>query len=300
MNAATVKQVWPMPHMDSECTDFKGSTCFSGLDFVSGYWHLPMEEESQGLHSFVTPKAVYSPTRTLPVGTNAVFNFQSIIAPLFNELDENIKVWLDDINVHAKGEEELLLVLRRAFDICKKHNLFLSARKVVLYTSEVRWCGRIISKDGIRLDPSRLSALTDVASPINAGELCEFVQCIRWMTLCIPDCTKRLAPLVDVLERPHKKAGRRTKREIKGISLRDLSWGKEHEEAFKSLQDTIRNAVTLSYLKEDKVVCVFTDASDKYWSRVVTQTEESMLSLPIEEQVHEPLAFCGAALKEQS
>ena len=105
VNAATMRQVSPMPHMDSECTDFKGSTCFSGLDFVSGYWQMPMEEESQELHSFVTPKAVYSPTRTLPGVTNAVFNFQSIIAPLFNELDENIKVWLDDINVHAKGEE---------------------------------------------------------------------------------------------------------------------------------------------------------------------------------------------------
>ena len=67
------------------------------------------------------------------------------------------------------------------------------------------------------------------------------------MTVCIPDCAKRLAPLVDVLERAHKKAGRRNKRAMKVISLRDLSCGQEHEEAFKSLQDTIRNAVTLSY-----------------------------------------------------
>lgn len=45
------------------------------------------------------------------------------------------------------------------------------------------------------------------------------------------------------------------------------------------------------------VVCVFADASDRYWSGVVTQTSEYQLSLPIEEQRHEPLAFQGSAFK---
>ncbi|KAH9088946.1 hypothetical protein LEN26_019336 [Aphanomyces euteiches] len=38
-------------------------------------------------------------------------------------------------------------------------------------------------------------------------------------------------------------------------------------------------------------VCVFTDASDKFWGAVATQIPSEDLSLPLEDQRHEPLAF---------
>ena len=46
VNAATIKEVWPMPHLDSEVSGFAGSTCFASLEFVSGYWQLPFHPES--------------------------------------------------------------------------------------------------------------------------------------------------------------------------------------------------------------------------------------------------------------
>ena len=42
-------------------------------------------------------------------------------------------------------------------------------------------------------------------------------------------------------------------------------------------------------------ICVYTDASEKPWSGIVTQTEASQLSLTVEDQVHELLAFIGSA-----
>ena len=69
-------------------------------------------------------------------------------------------------------------------------------------------------------------------------------------------------------------------------------------EAFKSLQDTIREAVQLSFPKKEKQICIYTDASDKFWSAVVTQIIPSDMQKPIEEQNHEPLAFLGSAFKD--
>ncbi len=37
VNAVTISVVWPIPHLDSEATDFTGSTCFSIIDFIGGY-----------------------------------------------------------------------------------------------------------------------------------------------------------------------------------------------------------------------------------------------------------------------
>ena len=42
VNSATIKEAWPMPHVDSEVYDFSGSTCFAVIDFPSGYWQLPL------------------------------------------------------------------------------------------------------------------------------------------------------------------------------------------------------------------------------------------------------------------
>lgn len=117
------------------------------------------------------------------------------------------------------------------------------------------------------------------------------------MALTIPDFTRRGAPLADILEKSYAKVGRRTKQCIRGIRLQSLSWGEVHENYFLQLQDSLRNAVQLSYPKVRRVICVYTDASQWFWSGVVTQTDADQLQKPIEKQQHEPLAFLGSAFK---
>lgn len=86
VNAATVKELWPMPHLDSEIQDFGGSTCFATLDFVSGYWQLPLHEDSYTACGVVTPKGVYASRHILPGLAQATSYFQSIVEPLLQSL----------------------------------------------------------------------------------------------------------------------------------------------------------------------------------------------------------------------
>jgi len=117
------------------------------------------------------------------------------------------------------------------------------------------------------------------------------------MSLSIPNFAQRIGPLHAVLEQDCAQSGRRTKKSIKKIALRTLSWGPVQEKAFSDLQDSLRIAVTLSYPKPEKVICVFTDASERYWSGVVTQCCADVLKKPSNRQQHEPLAFLGAEFK---
>lgn len=117
------------------------------------------------------------------------------------------------------------------------------------------------------------------------------------MSLGIPAFAERIAPLNSVLEEAYAKAGKRKKRAIKNMSLRTLSWGAAQESAFLSLQETLRNHAYLAYPEKGKIICVYTDASDRFWSAVVTQTDEKELSKPIEKQKHAPMGFLGAEFK---
>ena len=143
------------------------------------------------------------------------------------------------------------------------------------------------------MDPSRIDCLKDLTMPETAGELCQYVHCCRWMATAISAFIVRIAPLVDILEQAYKVSGKRTKNSILNMPLGKLSWGKAHVDAFRSMQTSIQNSTKLSYPKKEKVLCLFTDASDRFWSGVVTQTDEVQLSLEVGEQKHEPLAFVG-------
>ena len=97
VNAATIKQAWSMPNLDSEVYDFAGSKFFAVLDFCSGYWKLPVDPESLDACGIVTPKGTYSSTRVLPGLTNGIceallrYIFKALWNRLFAELRDQLK-----------------------------------------------------------------------------------------------------------------------------------------------------------------------------------------------------------------
>lgn len=297
INAATEPVAWPMPHIDSELADLAGSKHFALIDFPSGYWQLPLDEDSQELLSFMTPTTVIQPKRCTQGAKNAGPNFQSKVEPLFAGIREFLKAWLDDFMLHNETEEGLLDALDKFFMVCLNRKLKISARKTHLFLLVVRWCGRIIDGNGVQFDPRNLSGLQEIHLPRTAGELCEYVHCLQWMSNGIPDFANRVAPLKQVLEEAYAISGSRTKKSIKSIQLTSLSWSVGHDELFRAFQEQLRETVKLSHRDSKKTLCVFTDASDAFWSGVVTQCEPGELDKEVNEQRHEPLAFLGAAFK---
>lgn len=72
------------------------------------------------------------------------------------------------------------------------------------------------------------------------------------------------------------------------------------EEFFKGLQDTLRSSVSFVYHKPDKFTCIYTDASDQYWSAVVKQTSEEQQKSPFEKQAHDLFPFWARRLERPS
>ena len=129
-------------------------------------------------------------------------------------------------------------------------------------------------------------------SPQTAGKVYQFLHCCRWIEIIIPDSNHHVEPLNEILGEaypmgyasrkifyPPRKEGRPTRRANKRISLQNLSCGAIHENVFHSLQNSFRTAVKLFYPGNGKVICVYTDTSDKFWSGVVTKSDPELLQL---------------------
>ena len=291
-NAATIPVSWPMPSIEAESADFAGAQHYTVLDFVSGYYQLPLAPESQDILSFITSDGVFTPTRTCQGATNSAANFQACVEPLFARLADRLKCWLDDFLIFSRSLDLWFDAVRQAFTVCREHGLFLSARKCRLYSTRARWCGRLIDSLGVELDPARLSGLRDASRPRLAGELVQYVHCTQWMASAIPDYARSVAPLRALLERAYSKSGKRSKRSVQSLPLTgELAWGDAHQTAFDNIQAVLSNAIKLSHRDVSKQLCVYTDASALFWAGVVTQIPPEDMGKPPADQRHEPLGF---------
>lgn len=115
-----------------------------------------------------------------------------------------------------------LTCVRTFLEYCAAYNWKLHPGKCILFPPSVCWYGRIISEDGIRLDPSNLDILLDMDRRTLGGQLQNFLCAMQWLPSFIPTSQSLVRPLPEFLERVYAHAGKLTKRSIGRISLDTL------------------------------------------------------------------------------
>jgi Reverse transcriptase (RNA-dependent DNA polymerase)/RNase H-like domain found in reverse transcriptase len=282
-NASTKPTALPVPNLQDKLHDLHGSEAFATLDFCQGYWQIPLHKDSQDCQSFITPDGVYTPTRVLHGTRNATQHLQSMLLVMMDDIKSNIKVWLDDCLLHTKTEDDLLATLNFFFKKCQEHGLKLHASKCVLFASTMRYCGSLITKDGVRFDPKNIRALQAMQEPQNGADLVQHVATVNWMRSAIPNYSKRVASRQAALAKVFYGKSRRTKNAAATVSQLHL-WGPEEQAAFKDLQAAIMDSMTLAFPDPYKRICVLTDASHRFYAGLLTQIHKKQLDIPMEEQ----------------
>jgi hypothetical protein len=192
--------------------------------------------------------------------SNATHHLQLVLVIMMNDIKSNIKVWLDDCLLHTKTEDDLLATLNFIFKQCQEYGLKLHASKRVLFAATVRYCGRLITKDGVCFDPKNMQALQTMREPQNGADLVQYVAAVNWMRSAIPKNSKRVAPLQTALAKVFEGRSRWAKKGADEMSLQHL-WGPEEQATLKDLQTAIMKSWTLAFPDPEKRFCVLTDAS---------------------------------------
>jgi hypothetical protein len=98
----------------------------------------------------------------------------------------------------------------------------------------MRYCGRLVTKNGVHFDPKNMKALQTMNKPQSDADLTQYVAAVNLMRSAIPNYSERVAPLQPALTRVFEGKSSRTKKIAAAVSLLYL-WGPEEQAAFKYL-----------------------------------------------------------------
>ena len=108
--------------------------------------------------------------------TNALAYFMNMMNKVFMEfLDKFVVVFIDDILVYSKNEEEHKEHLRLVLGKLREHELYAKFSKCEFWLKEVGFLGHVISGEGIAVDPIKVDTVTNWEAPTIVGEIWSFI-----------------------------------------------------------------------------------------------------------------------------
>ena len=74
-------------------------------------------------------------------------------------VDKFVVVFIDDIPIYSKDEEEHTQHLRAILERLRTHHLYAKFSKCEFWLKEVGFLGHILSEQGVAIDPSKVTAV---------------------------------------------------------------------------------------------------------------------------------------------
>ncbi|POM68944.1 Hypothetical protein PHPALM_14828 [Phytophthora palmivora] len=292
VNKLTVPLAGTTPNLTAVTQSVRGAYGFGQFDLFKRFWQLPLMEECQELLSFVTEDGVFTPLRVPQGASDSAMHFQLQMHECFREmLYDSVLVWIDDVLLFSTSPAEFLAKLRVFFQILRQRNLKLNAKKCTLFAPKVIWCGKVIDGEEVQHDPARLATLRKMPLPPTAAALQTFLCAVNWLMDSMVDYARTVGPLQAKLEKVMATRGRR-KSQLAGV---DLSWSKADEDAFQLVLELLATSTKRYFADAEAHVCMFSDASARGWSVILTQVSDWDDAKPVTEQAHQ-LMVCRGGL----
>jgi hypothetical protein len=160
------------------------------------------------------------------------------------ELDKFVVVFIDDILIYSKNEEEHAQHLRIVLTRLREHQLYAKFSKCAFWLEEIQFLGHVLSAKGIAVDPSKVKDILEWKPPTTIHQVRSFLGLAGYYRRFIPNFSKLVKPITSLLKNDTK-----------------FNWSSKCNEAFEQLKVLLTTAPVLAQPDIEKPFDVYCDAS---------------------------------------
>ena len=172
LNKYVLSEFHPLAKVDDILAQIQGARLFTKLDANSGFWQIPLADQSQLLTTFITPFGRHC-YKKLPLGiSSALEHFQRRMNEIFKGVEG---VLCYDILVFRMDKEQHNLRLAMVFERLCSAGVTLNPDKCKFLKSRLTFLGHVIDENGIRPDPEKIATTTKMQPPTSITELTRFL-----------------------------------------------------------------------------------------------------------------------------
>jgi hypothetical protein len=245
LNTVTIKNKYPLPRIDVLFDQLVRAKVFSRIDLRSSYHQIKIRASDIPKTAFLTRYGLYE-FLVISFGlTNAPAYFMYLMNYVFMpELDKFVVVFIDDILVYSKNEEEHARHLHIVLQRLREHHLYAKLSKCDFWLKEIKLLGHTISQAGIVVDPDKVQELMNWKPPTTVRQIQSFLGLASYYRRFIPYFSRIAKPITQLL-----------KKEAKFV------WGHKCEDAFHTLRQHLTTSSVLAQPNSTKPFDVYYDAS---------------------------------------
>lgn len=229
LNRASLKDDFPLPHIDvlvDNTTQFK---VFSFMDGFSRYNQIKMAPDDMAKTTFITLWGTFC-YKVMPFGlNNACATYQRAMVTLFHDMiHKDIEVYVDEMIAKSQTKEEHVEHQRKLFIRLRKFELRLNPNKCTFGVRSSKLLGFIVGQKGIEVDPDKVKAIQNMPSPKTEKEVRGFLGRLNYIARFISHLTNTCGPIFKLLRK-----------------IQAIRWNEECQAEFKKIK---------RYLKEPPVL----------------------------------------------
>ena len=201
----TIKNQYPLPQIDDIFDQFYGETIFSKIYLRVGYHQVRIKDEDIFKTTFRTRYGHYEFV-VMPFGLISTLDaFMCLMNNILRKyLDNFVGVFIDDILIYSKNEQEHKEHLRIILQVLREKQLYAKFSKCDLFKDKIQYLRHVVSKDEISVDLDKIKAITEWSVVKNVTNMRSFMGIIGYYQKFIEGFSKISHPITSLQKKGKK------------------------------------------------------------------------------------------------
>jgi len=161
LNSMMVKNKYSLPPISELVSQLCRARYFTKLDVQWGFNNVRIKPGDEWKAAFQTNRGLFEPLVMFFSMTNSPATFQTMMNNIFWDLivEGIMVVYLDDILIFTRMEEEHAKAIRRVLQVLQEHKIFLRPEKCEFCKERIEYLGLVISENEVSMDPVKVAGV---------------------------------------------------------------------------------------------------------------------------------------------